>query len=385
MEKSEDKLTQLMKEIKELKLLEFSPAKEEAEPFENKYEARRKYKSLLEEEEKLKQLSDSDLNFLKAIVQTNLARNHFDTDQNYEAKTNCKETFECLKKVESLEQLFYSVNSIIYCLNNLGYHSVLGERFYEGVYYLGAAERLYWILKENVFVANQSTSQNPLKTFLTQGQFTKEGIEQIGDFIKNNLIKRLDSNLDTIDLLVNNPESENTPSSILQAILGQVPKFLSEITKGGEVLIDSDNLFFTFDEIEENYIQTVFFLAQVYAKLAEKDLAAEYCGKTLQRQYFKYASDKKNLKENELIVRSFDYKDFCNNSMGLSMYYSDKLMFKQATELIDLGEHLLNDNIEEHNLLKGSLNHMRGNIIRDFFMHIGQMIRLDYTNRQICN
>jgi hypothetical protein len=66
----------------------------------------------------------------------------------------------------------------------------------------------------------------------------------------------------------------------------------------------------------------LFYLAQAYTKLGFKDKAAEYCGRTLQRQY---------------LNKTFELKDFCNNLISLAEYYQNNKLFAQAQYLLLVG------------------------------------------------
>ncbi len=60
------------------------------------------------------------------------------------------------------------------------------------------------------------------------------------------------------------------------------------------------------EEFEQIYTHTLFYLAQIYAKLNDKDQSANYCRLTLERQY--------NSKH-------FDQLDWATNCATLSQYY----------------------------------------------------------------
>lgn len=60
------------------------------------------------------------------------------------------------------------------------------------------------------------------------------------------------------------------------------------------------------EQFDDSFTLTLFYLAQAYTKINLKDHAAEYCGMTLQRQH-------KNGK--------YEIKEFCNNLIGLAEYY----------------------------------------------------------------
>ncbi|CAF5218771.1 unnamed protein product, partial [Rotaria magnacalcarata] len=69
------------------------------------------------------------------------------------------------------------------------------------------------------------------------------------------------------------------------------------------------------DEFEQIYTYTSFFLAQIYAKLDDKDQSANYCRLTLERQLDMFHSDNR---------KHFDPLDWATNCATLSQYYMTK-------------------------------------------------------------
>lgn len=382
-------------QISEIRKAELAPAKDEKNPFEEKYTARKAYKALLTS---LAEENDQTFILRRAKLNAFIARNHFDTDENTDARNHCKASLEEFGRVEKAELLCQEINSIVFCLNNLGFHSVLGERFYEGVYYLRAAEGAYWALKGSLgrnevdmsYLYGEKSMDSGVggaikkdwaraigKVFLAQAVIPEQMLAQIGQYIKTHILGKLQSDLSEILKLSNDPEQEIESSELTQLVLKKIPDFRRdptlEIDRKKLVEIEPDYKGMDLRELEEHHIQTVFFLAQVFAKLMERDLSAENCGKTLQRQYFKLIYLKENRIEGEKL--DFDYTDFTNNSMGLSMYYSEKMMFKQGLALLALSEAVLEGDSKAEQLLRGSVKHMRGNLYRDYFMHNALIIK----------
>jgi len=69
------------------------------------------------------------------------------------------------------------------------------------------------------------------------------------------------------------------------------------------------------NKLENNYTQTLFYLAQVYGKLKKADLSASYCAKTLQRQ---------------VQSGNFQIKDWAINCVSLSDYFLENHNYAQA-------------------------------------------------------
>jgi hypothetical protein len=67
------------------------------------------------------------------------------------------------------------------------------------------------------------------------------------------------------------------------------------------------------EEFEQIYTHTLFYLAQIYAKLNQKDESANYCRLTLERQLSIFNRDKNN--------KHFDPLDWATNAATLSQYY----------------------------------------------------------------
>jgi hypothetical protein len=67
------------------------------------------------------------------------------------------------------------------------------------------------------------------------------------------------------------------------------------------------------EEFEQIYTHTLFYLAQIYAKLNHKEQSANYCRLTLERQLSIFNRDKTN--------KYFDALDWATNAATLSQYY----------------------------------------------------------------
>lgn len=396
MEKSlESKLLQIL-EIK--KLENRAPAKEN-EPFAEKYEARKKYKQILEDIAQAKEEGD-DPKFLKAVLLASIARTHFDTDENHDAGVRCKKSLEMFSKIEDPLLLFRGINWVGLMLNYLGFHAVFGERFYEGILLLDSAEKIYWAVKAAV-KKDPSGDWNDLasrklerKLYLDSVHIREESKALVGEYVKGELLAKLLSHARTVREWSTNPELSKNSSELISEVRHLTSKFEHPALESEKfVSIGSDPTDFMMELCEDNFVQSVFFQAQVYGKLMEKDLSAEYCGITLQRQYFKFLKMKEaqskeatNEDSKPQIVADFDYKDFTNNSMGLSMYYSEKLMYGQSCRLLELANEVLGSphaqESEEVTLLRASLVHMKANILRDFFMFTCMILKESGSARQ---
>lgn len=383
--------------------LEQRPPQNENEPFKEKYDARERY---LAEFDKLQQSGDASQEslFVQAVLIASVGQNHFDTDENHDAGNRCRQSLELWARLSEPRLLFEGANWICTMLNFLGFHAVFGERFYEGILCLDAAEKIYKAVKRVVraestgFGGSAESCKEAWKQFLKAGFICAENKIKIGEYLKNEILAKLKTNLKKIHEMANDPEGTKTSSELIaetRSVISQLNLTASE-TQSPVALGKWPE--FCMEQCEENYIQSVFFQAQVYGKLLEKDLSAEYCGLTLQRQYFKFlvaqaqqksqeasktsdAADEGQIKESKeepmtpqtsYPVADFDYKDFINNSMGLCMYYSEKLMFQQGARLLSLADEVLGpgkaNEHEEITMLRASLLHMKANVLRDFFM-----------------
>lgn len=388
--------------LAKIRELEQRPPQNENEPFKEKYEARKLY---LAEFDKLRESGDATQEslFMQAILVASVGQNHFDTDENHDAGKRCRQSLEIWAQLTDVKLVFEGVNWVSTMLNFLGFHAVFGERFYEGILCLDAAEKIYKAVKAAVrvdldsFRGGEKDEKEVWKKFLKKGFICAKSKEAIGEFVKNEILGKLKEKLEKVREQANDPETNKSSSELISETREMICQLDLPKTEAQNVVELGEWPEFCMEQCEENYIQSVFFQAQVYGKLAEKDLSAEYCGLTLQRQYFKFlrakeaqATQKKTdpPKENQLKetktdspetnpkptfpVANFDYKDFINNSMGLCMYYSEKLMFQQGARLLTLADEVLGPLVEnEHeeiNMLRASLLHMKANVLRDFFM-----------------
>lgn len=424
--------------------IELSPPARENEPFRERYEARKLY---LAEFEKLGGASkdtgegsgqdSQEILYAKAALIASVARNHFDTDENNDGQRRCRQSLELWARLEDAALVFEGANWICGMLNLLGYYAVFAERFYEGILCLDAAEKVYSAVKAAVrrspgdFPGNEDVRRDTQKRFL--GDETWIGSEsrmRIGKYVRDEVLGKLKARLQKIETDAGNPELGKTSSKLIAEIRALTAPL--ESAEDGEAKQLGKWPEFSMQLCEEHLIQSLFFQAQVFGKLLEKDLSAEYCGRTLQRQYFKFLWKKQNLGEKKAKggseeaaekgdpesegaeekrvegevgegqtekaplpdpevkeaqegpgpaktgvesaarVPDFDYKDFINNVMGLCMYYSEKLMFRQGAKLLALADEILGDPVEsEHEeitMLRASLLHMKANVLRDFFM-----------------
>lgn len=112
-------------------------------------------------------------------------------------------------------------------------------------------------------------------------------------------------------------------------------------------------------EMENSYTLTQFYLAQAYTKLGFKDKAAEFCGKTLQRQF---------------ITKSYERGEFIRNLISLAEYYQGNQLFAQAEYLLLVGLSLLPE---------GGKKKTHANL----YISIGNMLKdlLDFCSKQIRN
>jgi hypothetical protein len=397
----EKTLESQLQQILEIKKLEDCPPKNEEQPFAEKYAARNNYNQKLKELEEKDQWND-ETHFIKALLLASVARTHFDTDENHDAGVKCKQSLKEFSLIKDAGLLFRGVNWVCLMLNYLGFHAVFGERFYEGILLLDSAEKIYWAVKGSVRRNPQEDWQDEVlrkevnKMFLCGGEIREQSKLAIGEFMRTKVLTKLLEHAQTVREWSNNPENTKGSSELIQESRNLIPKFEQpEFANETITQLTNDPLKFSIEQCEENYIQSVFFQAQVYGKLMEKDLSAEYCGITLQRQYFKFLKmkneeslNKKTESNNDVpqIVHDFDYKDFINNSMGLSMYYSEKLMYQQSSRLLELADEVLGPEhpkeTEETTLSRASLVHMKANILRDFFMFMCLTLKEQGSARQ---
>ena len=267
--------------IKTIRELELQVAVDDKNPYKEKYEARKAYEVLLSA---MIDNSEEETTLYRAKIKAYLARNYFDTDQNTDARNFCKESLVDFSTISDPEKLVREINSIIFCLNNLGFHSVLGERFYEGVYYLTAAERAYHALKSSLGrnlsdlpflygvkseekgagqAIQKDWSRAISKVFLKTAVVPSQMLCQIGEFLKINILRNLTENLASIQKLSSNPEESVESSDLTQQILKMIPVFSRDLAHKidmNQILeINEEDLGMDLFEFEEHHIQTVFF------------------------------------------------------------------------------------------------------------------------------
>jgi hypothetical protein len=438
-----------VKRLKQIQKLENTPPEDEGQPFKEKYEARNQYISMLEDLTKSED-SSQEILFFKAVIVSLIGKNHFDTDENNDAGKRCRESLQIWVMLEDEALLFNGIGWIGMMLNYLGFHAIFGERFYEGILLLDSAEKIYKAVKGQIRRSEEDFEHENLKKevsklFLKKGVIHKLQKKKIGEYTKKEVLEKLKEYLKIVRENTEDPENTKGSSELIHDTRKMIKEFSSTGEEDKDYAETDLEGGFNLELCEENYVQSVFFQAQVYGKLMEKDLSAEYCGLTLQRQYFKFLfmkteieskkakllkaeetkkenqenektkisevesnNDEKTIKEKkdessdqsetsknqnleEVLIRNnlvpgFEYKDFVNNSMGLCMYYSEKLMFKQGSKLLTLADEILGEKSETENeeitLLRASLTHMKANLLRDFFMYTCLIVKESGSTRK---
>ncbi|CAM2721141.1 unnamed protein product [Rotaria socialis] len=95
------------------------------------------------------------------------------------------------------------------------------------------------------------------------------------------------------------------------------------------------------DEFEQIYTYTSFFLAQIYAKLDDKDQSANYCRLTLERQLDMFHGDNR---------KHFDPLDWATNCATLSQYYMTKHDYATARHCLMCADKMLENVVSNENL-----------------------------------
>lgn len=95
------------------------------------------------------------------------------------------------------------------------------------------------------------------------------------------------------------------------------------------------------EEFEQIYTHTLFYLAQIYAKLERKDESANYCRLTLERQLSMYHGDNS---------KHFDRLDWATNCATLSQYYMTNHDYATARHCLMCADKIL-ENVQSDDKL----------------------------------
>ena len=292
-------------QLEEALVLEKKPSDEET-PYENKYQAREIYKSILNHEI-LKDESFKEVISLKGVLSFLLGSNCFETEENGTARQYYKTTLTYFEK-QPYEDIKNFWNYIQEIFNSQGLLLVNSDVNEEGVGYLSKAFKIY---------------------------------DKIMDIIKEtkttyyNTLDEYDSKLNTVFNL--DGDKTKIPKKY-QEIDNLRPEF-RYFYKGG----------LSIEKTEEIFTLTNFYFAQCYTKFGLKDDAAFYCGQTLKRQ---------------IDLDEFESKEWCNSSMGLAEYYKSDHQYSQAMYIVFIAQSILP--VGKNNKTRASLNIMMGNIVNDY-------------------
>lgn len=92
------------------------------------------------------------------------------------------------------------------------------------------------------------------------------------------------------------------------------------------------------EEFEQTYTHTLFYLAQIYAKLNQKDQSANYCRYTLERQLAMFHAHPNH---------QFDALDWATNCAALSQYYMTNHDYATSRHCLMCADQML-DNVKSH-------------------------------------
>lgn len=240
----------------------FHKSASEEKPFEYKYESRAVLEKIINDQLISSEPENEFKKAIKIVVNYNLALNHLETEENTEADKYFNKTLELLNTVEEQSNAKFG-NVLQDIYNNLGYLALNRDENEKGMSLLAKSEELYL------------------------------GIIKIPNLTKEVTYNSKD--------LASKKENE--------------VKFCNFWEPQVSVK-RSENL----------YTLTLFFLAQAYTKLGEKEKAAIYCGNTLKRQF----------ETNE-----YQLKDWCVNCISLAEYFINNNNFAQAYYLLQAGQNLL--------------------------------------------
>lgn len=253
-----------------------TPAPETA-PYENFYKAREIYKEVLEDEmlvektenkeeqeteeniiqedettneKNLKNIDNIDIVCLKAHVRFLLASNYYETEERGLAKEEFQAFIEILSRLPFSKAINF-MNCTQYTFNALALIHINTDDDERGHAYLLKAEKLYNKLRE-LLIENPVSCYNTVDLYSAKLRFF------------NALKNREDLN-----------ESDC--------------KIFKTYSKNGKEVKPVFRFFYqgglNIEKTEEQYTLTCFYLAQAKTKEGKKDQAANYCGKTLKRQF----------------------------------------------------------------------------------------------------
>lgn len=102
--------------------------------------------------------------------------------------------------------------------------------------------------------------------------------------------------------------------------------------------------------VEKAFTLTLFFLAQTHAKEGHRDEAAQFCGRTFERQ----------LRAGEPLAPA----ELTNNALGLAQYYCEEGLLRQASLLLERGRDALGGDCRVE---RASIDFMLGSVWRRLF------------------
>lgn len=289
--------------LTQIKTLERKEASDEEKPFDEKYAARKLYPKLFELSESCE---DPEIKAgILFYLNSRLGTNYFDTEENGESSKQYHKAVLNYDEINSEKTQGRFKAELVRVLNNLGFYEVNCENYEKGLEYLKRSE--------------------------TIGDHLREGIPKTNETNE----KKNEENSEAAKEEINVEQKKDEKSGKIR-----VPFFEKTVPSA--------------HKIEKHSTLTSFFLAQTYAKMGRRDIAAQYCGKTLERQL---DNDKK-------YGTRMDPIELTNNCLGLAQFYRSELNISQALYLLDgAAKTLLPKNRAE----LASIKFMRGNVLRDFF------------------
>ncbi|CDW81364.1 kif1-binding protein homolog [Stylonychia lemnae] len=287
--------TEYQAELEECQKLMDKLNDDESKPFLFKYQAREKYKKLLENDylnpKSNSQQQSQIIDCATAIVKFKLGLNFFDCEEYSDAEVLMRESLEVFDRISDVLKIRY-FNTIQDIYNNIGITYCNRGSHEKGIPYLLKAEQIYKMVVDSTENTTQAHNTSLLNDF---DQYLLSQIEQ-------------------------SQSKQGVP----------LTQDFAFYINGG---IDKSKL-------EKNYTLTLFYMAQVYTKLGQNEKAVQFCADTMKRQ---------------LAFKEYDVKDWAVNCINLSEYFIKNGHFAQAEYCLFAGVSILPGDLSKKRKLRATL------------------------------
>jgi len=205
----------------------------------------------------------------------------------------------------------------------------------------------------NFVVGNSSAVVNTFKAFF---QDPLQGIKNFGKAIKENVIERMNSALDTLGFLA---------SAVKKVFAGDFAGALEDAKSAGKELVDVvtgvDDSFEKLTPVVSNYVAETVKAAQANVELGKTARLAEAANQGLIEKYDRQAEQLRQIRDDE--SKSFEERIKANQELGALLDEQEKAMMANANARVRQAEAELSknkENIENQIAYQEALNELAG-------------------------